>query len=74
MQNTIWELKNSNNEFLSSFEDLDGISKSHFQALFKAKNHATIAEVIHLSQFFPSRISKEDNLELVDEIYEDDPK
>ena len=62
MQNTIWELKNSNNEVCSSFEDLDGISKSHFETLFKAENKATSAEVIQISQFFPGQNSEEDKI------------
>ena len=74
MQNTIWELKNSNNEVCSSFEDLVEISKSHFEMLFKVENQARIVEVIQISQFFPGQISKEDNMELQEEISEDELK
>ena len=55
-QNTIWELKNSNNETATSFEDLAGLRKSYFENKFKAEQQATIAEVIQLSQFFPERM------------------
>lgn len=58
----------------SSFEDLAEISKSHFETLFKAKNQASIVEVIQISQLFPRRISEEDNLELMEEISEDELK
>ena len=59
-QNTIWELKNARNEWVSSFEDLAKISKSFFETLFKAEQHAMIVEVIKISQFFPGRISDEE--------------
>ena len=74
LQNTNWELNNSNNEVCSSFEDLDRISKSHFETLFKAENEETIAEVIHISQLFPRQISEEDNLHILADIFEDELK
>ena len=74
MQNTIWELKNSNNEMCSSSEYLARINKSHFETLFKAENQETIAKVIQISQFFPNQISEEDNMELMEDISEDELK
>ena len=34
-QNTIWELKNENNETLNTFEDLAEIGKKYFENIFK---------------------------------------
>ena len=48
-QNTIWELRNANNERVSSFEDLAAIGRSYFGNLFKADQHATIAEILEIS-------------------------
>ena len=61
MQNTIWELKSSNNDVCSSFEDLALLRKTHFESLFKVGTQETIAEVIEISQFFPGQITKYDN-------------
>ena len=47
-QNTIWDLKNPNNEIATSFEDLTGTGKAYFENMFKAYQQATIAEVIQL--------------------------
>ena len=73
-QNTIWELKKANNETSTSFEYLAGTGKDFFENLFKANQQASIAEVIHLSQLFPESITKEDNLDLMEEISEEELK
>ena len=52
-QNTFWELRNANNEIVSSFEDLVETRKSYFENLFKEDWQATIAAVMQISQFFP---------------------
>ena len=57
-QNTIWELKNENNETVNTCEDLADIGKSHFENLFKSYQQATISKIIQVSQFFPERITE----------------
>ena len=52
IQNTIWGLKNENNEDIISFEGLANLGITHFKSLFKEDNMAIIDEVIRLSQFF----------------------
>ena len=73
-QNTIWELRNPNDEPVSTFEGMAEIGKSYFENLFEANQQATIAEVIQKSCFFPERISKEDNSDLMAEVSEDELK
>ena len=50
MKDTIWELEDHNNDFVSSLECLESIGKAHFHNLFKMNDHVSIAEVIRLSQ------------------------
>ena len=47
------------------------MGKSYFGIFFKAYQHATIAEVLQISQYFPESISKEDNSDLMEEVLED---
>ena len=67
-QNSIWELRNSNDEQVSTFEAMEKIGKSYFENLFKADQQATIAEVIQTSLFFPERITEEHNADLMEEV------
>ena len=45
-QNTIWELKNENNETVNTFEDLAKTGKKYFENIFKEDQQTTIAKVI----------------------------
>ena len=74
MRNTIWQLRNNNNDVVSSFEDLANLSKSHFEFVFKEENQTTIVEFIQLSQLFPRIITDEGNNELMQEISKDELK
>ena len=48
-QNMIWELRNDNNQQVSTFEEIADIEKIFFfENLFKEKQHASIAEVIEI--------------------------
>ena len=67
-QNTIWELKNENNETVNTFEDLVETGKKYFENICKEDQQTTIAEVIRLSRYFPTSISEEDNMELMEEV------
>ena len=58
-QNTIWELKNENNETVNTFEDLANTGRKYFESIFKKDHQTTIAEVIQISQFFPISINEE---------------
>ena len=73
-QNTIQELKKENNETTNTFEDLAETWKKYFENVFKEDQQETIAEVIRISQCFPGSISKEDNLELMEEVFEEEVK
>ena len=73
-QNTIWELRKSNNKVAFCFEYLTETVKSYFENLFKADQQATIVKVIQISQLFPESITEEDNLELMEEILEEELK
>ena len=73
-QNTIWELKNKNNETVNTFEDLADTGRKYFESIFKEDHQITIAEVIQISQFFPGSINEEDNLELMEEVSEEELK
>ena len=73
-QNTIWELKNENNETVNTFEDLADITKKFFKIIFKEEQQTTIAEVIQISKFFLGSINQEDNLQLMEEVSEEELK
>ena len=73
-QNTIWELKNENNETVNTFENLADTGKKYFENIFKEGQQTTIAEVIRISQYFPESISEEDNMELMEEVSEEEVK
>ena len=45
-QNTIWELKNENNETATTFEDIAETGKAYFENIFKENQQETIAKVI----------------------------
>ena len=45
-QNTIWEIKNENNEIINTFEDLVETGKKYFENICKEDQQTTIAEVI----------------------------
>ena len=70
----IWELKNENNETTNTFEDLVEIGSKYFENIFKEGQQTTIAEVIWISQYFPESITKEDNMERMEEFSEEEVK
>jgi hypothetical protein len=53
-RNTIWRLKDSLGNEVSTFKDLAQLGKNHFQNLFKAPEGTSIAEIIYLALPFPS--------------------
>ena len=73
-QNTIWEIRNENNEWVSTFEEMVEIGKSYFENIFRADQHATIVEVLQVMQYFHERISEEDNSDLMEEVSEEELK
>ena len=48
-QNTIWGLRDGENEEITSFEGLEKLGVNHFKTLFKTNNRVTIVEIIRLS-------------------------
>ena len=73
-QNTIWELRNSADEPVTTFEGMVEISKAYLKNIFKVDQQAKITEVIHTTCFFPERISKEDKSSLMEEVSEEELK
>ena len=69
-QNTIWSLRNEENEDITSFERPSSLGIAHFKILFKENNRTNLAEIIHLSQFFPGFITPKENQEFMEEISE----
>ena len=45
-----------------------------FENMFREDQHATIAEVLQVLQYFPESISEEDNLDLMEEVSEEELK
>eukprot|EP00253_Pinus_taeda_P010845 PITA_10845 len=60
--NTIWRLKDVEGREVSSFPELSGLGKRHFQNIFADQGEATIAEVFSTVQSFP-RFIEEDEAE-----------
>eukprot|EP00253_Pinus_taeda_P030676 PITA_30676 len=60
--NTIWHLKHEEGREFSSFPELSGLGKRHFQNIFADQGEATIAEVFRAVQRFP-RFIEEDEAE-----------
>eukprot|EP00253_Pinus_taeda_P003035 PITA_03035 len=60
--NTIWRLKDEEGREVSSFPELSGLGKRHFQNIFADQGEATIAEVFSTVQSFP-RFIEEDEAE-----------
>eukprot|EP00253_Pinus_taeda_P033725 PITA_33725 len=60
--NTIWRLKDEEGREVSSFPELSGLGKRHFQNIFADQGEATIAEVFRIVQSFP-RFVEEDEAE-----------
>ena len=46
----------------------------HFQNLFRALAKASIAEILHIAQVFPSFVGEEENLALMEEVFEEELK
>eukprot|EP00253_Pinus_taeda_P025512 PITA_25512 len=60
--NTIWRLKDEEGRDVSSFHELSGLGKRHFQNIFTDQREATITEVFKTVQSFP-RFVEEDEAE-----------
>eukprot|EP00253_Pinus_taeda_P033560 PITA_33560 len=60
--NTIWRLKDEEGREVSSFPELSGLGKIHFQNIFAEQGEATIAEVFSTVQSF-LRFIEEDEAE-----------
>ena len=50
------------------------LGKKHFQEIFKAENQATIEEVVQMAQLFPRFVDEEDDILLMEEVYEKELK
>lgn len=72
--NTIWSLRDDAGLEHSSFEDKARCGVAHFENLFKAPNHASIAEVIRMAQMFPRFVDEEGNRFLMRETSEEELK
>ena len=48
--NTIWELKNEDNEVVTRFEDLAKVEVVHFGKIFKHDEKVSLVDVVKLSQ------------------------
>eukprot|EP00253_Pinus_taeda_P005268 PITA_05268 len=60
--NTIWRLKDEEGREFSTFPELSGLGKRHFQNIFTDQREATIAEVFRTVHCFP-RFIEEDEAE-----------
>ena len=72
--NTIWSLRDDAGLEHTSFEDKARCGVAHFENLFKAPNHASIAEVIRMAQMFPRFVDEEGNRFLMRETSEEELK
>jgi len=58
-RNTIWNLKDSLGNEVTTFKDLAQIGKNHFQNLFKAPEGTNTAEIIYLTLPSPRFVNEE---------------
>eukprot|EP00253_Pinus_taeda_P018287 PITA_18287 len=63
-ENTIWRLKDEEGREVSSFPELSGLGKRHFQNIFTDQGEATIAEVFSTVQSFPGFIEEDEAKDL----------
>jgi len=66
--NSIWQLKDHEGKKEHTFEGMAKTGKNFFQDLYKAKNKATIEEVIQVVQHFPGFTSEEYNRMLMEKV------
>ena len=72
--NTIWSLQDSYGVAQNNFVDKAHIGVTHFKNLFKTPPEVTIVEVVRVAQLFPRFVDVEDNLILMDMVYEEELK
>jgi hypothetical protein len=66
--NSVWKIDKGDGTWATNFKDMAFEGVNHFSSLFKEDTHATIEEVIRLSNSFPSFINEEDNQALIKEV------
>jgi len=70
LPNTIWSLKNSLGNKVSTFEGLDRMGNMHFSSLLKVDNHSSMEEIVCLDDFFSGFVNEYDNKRLMEEVIE----
>ena len=53
---------------MNPFPRLASLATSHFKHIYKAPQTATLAEVMHTAQLFPTFVDQDDALELTKEV------
>lgn len=72
MVNTVWSLKDSIGNEVSSFPALATMGVNHFKNMFCAQQEATIAEVIKIVIRFPHLLYEDEFFDLMTKLFEEE--
>ena len=72
--NTVWSLEDDQGLVFDTFDSMASLGEEHFKNLYKAPDHATLAEVIRIAQVFPGFVDPDDNQALMEVVSEEELK
>jgi len=74
MEKKNWSLKDSTSREYSSFDELMQLGTCHLKNLFKSDGRVTIDAIVWMTLFSPMFVDKQDNMELIKEVTEEEIK
>eukprot|EP00253_Pinus_taeda_P033090 PITA_33090 len=66
--NTIWELRDEQNQIITSQRNLARLATDHFKGIYRAPREANILEIMRVVEKFPRFVLQEDSDELTKEV------